>query len=122
LDYLFHILIILQDPPILYFSHCLTSESYSGLHNGKNCNGEAKPALADEHPWHQHPAELALEKVLRNMSKPVHLLNVTRMSELRKDAHPSVYGAGGHRGMDCTHWCLAGVPDTWNQLLYAELI
>ncbi|XP_062153732.1 protein trichome birefringence-like 41 [Alnus glutinosa] len=98
------------------------SESYRGLHNGKNCNGEVKPALADKHPWHQHPAELALEKVLRNMSKPVHLLNVTRMSVLRKDAHPSVYGVGGHRGMDCTHWCLAGVPDTWNQLLYAELI
>ncbi|GLT71535.1 hypothetical protein SLA2020_435460 [Shorea laevis] len=99
------------------------NSSSSGLHNGKNCNGEAKPTLADPHPIrHQHPAELVLEKVLRNMSKPVHLLNVTGLSKQRKDAHPSVYGTGGHRGMDCTHWCLAGVPDTWNQLLYAELI
>ncbi|CAI5485332.1 unnamed protein product [Closterium sp. Naga37s-1] len=23
---------------------------------------------------------------------------------------------------DCVHWCLPGVPDTWNELLYAELI
>ncbi|KAE8022365.1 hypothetical protein FH972_008168 [Carpinus fangiana] len=96
--------------------------SYWGLHNGKNCNGETKPALVDLHPRRQHPAELVLERVLRSMSKPVHLLNVTRLSEQRKDGHPSVYGVGGHRGMDCTNWCLAGVPDTWNQLLYTELI
>ncbi|KAK4439095.1 protein trichome birefringence-like 41 [Sesamum alatum] len=26
------------------------------------------------------------------------------------------------KGNDCSHWCLAGVPDTWNELLYAILI
>ncbi|CAI5972322.1 unnamed protein product [Closterium sp. NIES-65] len=35
-------------------------------------------------------------------------------------------GAGGVRvgGMtrDCVHWCLPGVPDTWNELLYADLL
>ncbi|KAL2898366.1 Protein trichome birefringence-like 2 [Bienertia sinuspersici] len=24
--------------------------------------------------------------------------------------------------MDCNHWCIAGVPDTWNQLLYTTLL
>uniref|UniRef100_A0A804NG18 Trichome birefringence-like N-terminal domain-containing protein n=1 Tax=Zea mays TaxID=4577 RepID=A0A804NG18_MAIZE len=28
----------------------------------------------------------------------------------------------GHPGNDCSHWCLAGVPDTWNQILYASLL
>lgn len=69
-----------------------------------------------------HPAEVVVERVLRSISNPVHLLNVTTLSQLRKDGHPSVYGHGGHRDMDCSHWCLAGVPDTWNQLLYASLI
>lgn len=77
-----------------------------------------------KYPGGPHPAELVLERVLRAMSKPVYLLNITTMSLLRKDGHPSVYGLGGnkHEVMDCSHWCLAGVPDTWNMLLYAALI
>uniref|UniRef100_A0A2N9I1Q6 Trichome birefringence-like C-terminal domain-containing protein n=1 Tax=Fagus sylvatica TaxID=28930 RepID=A0A2N9I1Q6_FAGSY len=98
------------------------SSYWPGNHIGTNCKGETTPIFAPGYPSRQHPAELVVENVLRTISKPVHLLNVTRLSQLRKDAHPSVYGLGGHLGMDCTHWCLAGVPDTWNQLLYAELI
>jgi hypothetical protein len=56
------------------------------------------------------------------MSNPVHLLNITTLSQLRKDGHPSIYtGHGGHNN-DCSHWCLPGVPDTWNILLYVSLI
>ncbi|KAF8394437.1 hypothetical protein HHK36_020645 [Tetracentron sinense] len=52
------------------------------------------------------------------------LLNVTNMTSRRKDGHSSLYymGPGGpaplHR-QDCSHWCLPGVPDAWNELLYA---
>jgi len=60
--------------------------------------------------------------VLRNMKVSVTLLDVTALSQLRKDGHPSIYGSGGKEGNDCSHWCLAGVPDTWNELLYATLI
>ncbi|XP_021825090.1 protein trichome birefringence-like 43 [Prunus avium] len=86
-----------------------------------NCNAQSKPLSGPDYPGKAHPAEEVVEKVLRSMSKPVHLLDVTTLSQLRKDGHPSVYGLGGHRGMDCSHWCLAGVPDTWNVLLYAAL-
>ncbi|KAL6193676.1 hypothetical protein ACLB2K_034760 [Fragaria x ananassa] len=87
-----------------------------------NCTAESEPLLqaGSEYP-RAHPAEQVAEKVLGSMSKPARLLNVTRLSELRKDGHPSVYGLGGRRGLDCTHWCLSGVPDTWNVLLYAAL-
>ncbi|KAI4308049.1 hypothetical protein L6164_031167 [Bauhinia variegata] len=86
------------------------------------CKGQVRPVRGSVYPGGPHPAELVLERVLRAMSTPVYLLNITTLSQLRKDAHPSVYGHGGHRDMDCSHWCLAGVPDTWNELLYAALI
>ncbi|XP_022740503.1 protein trichome birefringence-like 43 [Durio zibethinus] len=93
-----------------------------GEPNAKNCAGQTKPISGGNYPGGKHPAELVVEKVLRSMSKPVYLLNVTTLSQLRKDGHPSVFGHGGHRDMDCSHWCLPGVPDTWNELLYAALI
>ncbi|XP_031382977.1 protein trichome birefringence-like 43 [Punica granatum] len=87
-----------------------------------HCSGQTEPLLGSGYPGGPHPAEVVLEKIIGSMSKPANLLKVTKLSQLRKDGHPSVYGFGGHRGMDCTHWCLAGVPDTWNELLYAALI
>ncbi|KAK2996658.1 hypothetical protein RJ639_026226 [Escallonia herrerae] len=47
------------------------------------------------------------------------------MSSRRKDGHASVYYLGSKSGpaslhrQDCSHWCLPGVPDSWNELLYA---
>ncbi|CAK7324794.1 unnamed protein product [Dovyalis caffra] len=94
--------------------------------NAKNCEGQKEPFFNKrgnyKYPAGPHPAQLVVEKVIGAMSKPVHLLDVTTLSQLRKDGHPSVYGHGGHRDLDCSHWCLAGVPDTWNQLLYAALL
>ncbi|KAJ8749377.1 hypothetical protein K2173_018867 [Erythroxylum novogranatense] len=97
--------------------------------NAKNCGGQTQALKGGNnyvYPGGPHPAEVVLEKVVGGigMSKAlvqVHLLNITSLSQLRKDAHPSVYGHGGHNDMDCTHWCLPGLPDTWNQLLYAAL-
>ncbi|CAG7882379.1 unnamed protein product [Brassica rapa] len=43
----------------------------------------------------------------------------------RKDAHPSRYrepGTPEDAPQDCSHWCLPGVPDTWNEILYAQLL
>ncbi|KAA3463328.1 protein trichome birefringence-like 13 [Gossypium australe] len=49
----------------------------------------------------------------------VHILDITRMSEFRADAHPST--AGGKKHDDCMHWCLPGVTDTWNDLFVTHL-
>ncbi|KAK9922706.1 hypothetical protein M0R45_031158 [Rubus argutus] len=32
-----------------------------------------------------------------------------------------VMQSGQHSSTDCSHWCLPGLPDTWNDLLYAAL-
>ncbi|KAI3879777.1 hypothetical protein MKX03_000396 [Papaver bracteatum] len=90
--------------------------------SGKNCFEEKKPLFGSIYPIGEHPAQMVLKDVLNLEAKTVKLLDVTFLSQLRKDAHPSVYGIGGHRASDCSHWCLAGVPDTWNQLLYASLV
>lgn len=63
------------------------------------------------------PALAILKKVIAEITNPITLLDITNLSLLRKDGHPSEYGLG-ERTMDCSHWCLAGVPDTWNQILY----
>ncbi|XP_031741994.1 protein trichome birefringence-like 38 [Cucumis sativus] len=86
----------------------------------RNCFKETSPINGSTYPGGLPAASLTLEKVLSEVSKPIQVLNITTLSQLRKDAHPSSYN--GFRGMDCTHWCIAGLPDTWNQLLYATLI
>ncbi|XP_020209084.1 protein trichome birefringence-like 43 isoform X1 [Cajanus cajan] len=95
-----------------------------GQPSARFCEGQTVPVFGFEYPGGTHPAELVLEKVLGGMSKSKHvyLLNITTLSQMRKDGHPSVYGHGGHRDMDCSHWCLPGLPDTWNLLLYAALL
>nr|GMC72701.1 protein trichome birefringence-like 43 [Ipomoea batatas] len=84
----------------------------------KTCIGEKLPNTKEGCTL---PAEDVLEGVLKNMTKLVYLLDITRLSQIRPDGHPSVYGVGGHSSPDCTHWCLPGVPDAWNQLLYSAI-
>ncbi|EMS65860.1 hypothetical protein TRIUR3_17105 [Triticum urartu] len=48
-------------------------------------------------------------------------------SHFRIDGHPSVYGSKAgdltaSSTQDCSHWCLPGVPDTWNELLFYHLV
>ncbi|KAL3522449.1 hypothetical protein ACH5RR_015283 [Cinchona calisaya] len=86
----------------------------------KNCYGEQQPLSGSTYPAGAPPAVAVVKRILSSIQKPVFLLDITTLSQLRKDAHPSSY-SGEHSGVDCSHWCLAGLPDTWNQLLYAAL-
>lgn len=88
----------------------------------KTCKQETRPVNGFKYPGGAHPAQVVADKVLNNMAKRVYLLNLTELSQMRKDGHPSIYGHGGRQGIDCTHWCLPGLPDTWNQLFYTTLV
>ncbi|EYU38242.1 hypothetical protein MIMGU_mgv1a026393mg, partial [Erythranthe guttata] len=104
-------------------THYNGSEWNNAASKGATCNGESQPVSGEVYPGGAPPAVAVVKGVLSNMSRvAVGLLDVTSLSELRKDGHPSVYGIGGLKGNDCSHWCLAGVPDTWNYLLYAILV
>lgn len=84
----------------------------------KNCVGQKQPLFGSTYPGGLPPAVAVLKSALSKITKPVTLLDITTLSLLRKDGHPSIYGLGGQTAMDCSHWCLAGVPDTWNEILY----
>ncbi|KAJ4959220.1 hypothetical protein NE237_026331 [Protea cynaroides] len=88
----------------------------------ENCKGQTEPVSGSTYPGGPLPGVSLVKDVLSKMSTPVDLLDVTTLSQLRKDGHPSVYVGAGQTGLDCSHWCLAGVPDTWNQLLYASFV
>ncbi|KAL5065774.1 hypothetical protein RYX36_027511 [Vicia faba] len=52
----------------------------------------------------------------------VKLLDITGPSQLRDEGHISRYSLTAKPGMqDCLHWCLPGVPDTWNEMLFAQI-
>ncbi|XP_055960729.1 protein trichome birefringence-like 41 isoform X2 [Mercurialis annua] len=84
----------------------------------KSCVREEEPVSGSTYPGGLPLAVDVLKSVLQKTKKPVKLLDITLMSLLRKDGHPSIYGLGGPSAMDCSHWCLAGVPDIWNEILY----
>ncbi|PPS12183.1 hypothetical protein GOBAR_AA08467 [Gossypium barbadense] len=52
----------------------------------------------------------------------VKLLDITAISELRDEAHMSGYSIRPTQSVnDCLHWCLPGVPDSWNEILIAQI-
>lgn len=87
----------------------------------QSCAREMQPFFGLRYPAGTPMASVVVNKVFSRIRVPVYLLDVTTLSQYRKDGHPSYYG-GYHSGLDCSHWCLPGLPDTWNQLLYAALI
>ncbi|KAH1216279.1 hypothetical protein AAZX31_13G086000 [Glycine max] len=97
--------------------------------SGGSCYGETEPAFNGS-ILNNYPLKMkVVEEVIRGMKVPVKLLNVTKLTNFRKDGHPSVFGKntmGGRkvstRKQDCSHWCLPGVPDAWNELIYATLV
>ncbi|CAL5085133.1 unnamed protein product [Urochloa decumbens] len=100
--------------------------------NSGGCAAETVPELNTSrialHLWPGvlNPTFEAPTKNLHSEHQKLHLLNVTLMTAQRRDGHPSVYNASpppaGQRRADCSHWCLPGVPDAWNELLYALII
>lgn len=102
--------------------------------SGGNCHTETLPdlvpSLVPTHTWTRYNIfdEVFLGHSNASSAKVVDILNVTMMSARRKDGHSSLYYLGPFLGpaplhrQDCSHWCLPGVPDTWNELLYALLL
>lgn len=84
------------------------------------------PVLSEPHfdTFLEVLAEHSNESHLRKLD----VLNITDMTSRRKDGHPSIYylgprnGPASFRHQDCSHWCLPGVPDIWNELLYAVFL
>ncbi|MCL7045097.1 hypothetical protein MKW94_030235 [Papaver nudicaule] len=111
--------------------------------NGGGCEKYTLPEADDSklwepnaEPWNNIIISETCEGINRNKKKKssniVEYLNITYLTKPRVDGHPSKYYNGGtpptngtvpnNIPQDCSHWCLPGVPDTWNHLLYAHLL
>ncbi|XP_026460940.1 protein trichome birefringence-like 33 isoform X1 [Papaver somniferum] len=114
-------------------SHGRSSE-WGGDTDG-NCYNQTSP-IEDPSYWgfgSRKSIMRVIEDVFSKSKVPITFLNITQLSEYRKDAHTSIYKnqwkpltpeqlANPVHYADCTHWCLPGLQDTWNELLYAKLL
>ena len=108
----------------------MCSPSEWNENNGHHCYNQTEPVAFEGYtPPVPHQVPIVKE-VVRSMRFPVTLMDITELSQFRKDGHPSVYSnvfnneekKHPDKFGDCSHWCLPGVPDTWNELLYATLL
>ncbi|XP_050379631.1 protein trichome birefringence [Argentina anserina] len=117
----------------MVFFRGYSASHFSGgqWNSGGQCDSETVPIFNETYLRPYLPKMLVLEKVLKNMKHHITYLNITRMTDFRKDGHPSIYRKQKYSQaekksptsfQDCSHWCLPGVPDTWNEVLYAELL
>ncbi|KAG6603580.1 Protein trichome birefringence-like 3, partial [Cucurbita argyrosperma subsp. sororia] len=106
-----------------------------GRVNGSKCFNETKP-IRNRNFWGSGSDKgmmSVVSKIVNKMKVPVTFINITQLSDYRIDAHSSIFTETGGklltaeqkadplRHADCIHWCLPGVPDTWNQILFAHL-
>ncbi|XP_031398180.1 protein trichome birefringence-like 34 [Punica granatum] len=112
------------------------AEDWGGF-TGQNCYQETE-LITKEDYWGSG-SNLAMMRVvetvindLRARGVTIQVLNITQLSEYRKEAHPAIHRkqyrplkeeqlANPMSYADCMHWCLPGVPDVWNELLYAHI-
>uniref|UniRef100_A0A0D9X2C4 Uncharacterized protein n=1 Tax=Leersia perrieri TaxID=77586 RepID=A0A0D9X2C4_9ORYZ len=105
------------------------SPAHTRFSRSGSCAMETTPELNSSRiSLHQWPGMLnpAFEQSKSGTAAAAKLqvLNVTMMAAQRRDGHPSVYNVAAAAGQraDCSHWCLPGVPDAWNELLYAMIL
>ncbi|XP_061993035.1 protein trichome birefringence-like 2 [Rosa rugosa] len=116
---------------VFFRGYAYTHYSNGQWNSGGHCHKETEPIFNEAH-LSKYPSKMrTVESVLQGMKTPVTYLNISRLTDYRKDAHPSIYRMeyktkeeeiAAERSQDCNHWCLPGVPDTWNELLYASLL
>ncbi|GAB2266894.1 hypothetical protein Dimus_001883 [Dionaea muscipula] len=110
---------------VLFRGYSASHFSGGQWNSGGQCDSETLPIRNEDYlsgyPWKMK----VLESVIRGMKTHIAYLNITRMTDYRKDAHPSIYRKQNLsdeerrsplRFQDCSHWCLPGVPDSWNEL------
>ncbi|KAF2307752.1 hypothetical protein GH714_031476 [Hevea brasiliensis] len=107
---------------VVFFRGYSASHFSGGQWNsGGACDNEVEPIKNAKYLTEYPPKMLVLEKVLRGMKTHVTYLNVTQMTDYRKDGHPSIFRKQNLSPeerkspllyQDCSHWCLPGVPDT----------
>ncbi|KAK2977482.1 hypothetical protein RJ640_016110 [Escallonia rubra] len=116
---------------VIFRGYSVTHFRGGQWNSGGQCHKETEPIFNNTH-LAKYPSKMrVLDYVLEEMRTSPIYLNISRLTDYRKDGHPSIYRMeyktveeqiAAERSQDCSHWCLPGVPDTWNELLYASLM
>lgn len=116
---------------VIFRGYSVTHFKGGQWNSGGKCHNESEPIFNETFLAKYPPKMKIVEDVLKQMKTPVIYMNISRLTDFRKDGHPSIFRmeykteeeriAAVH-SQDCSHWCLPGVPDTWNELLYASLL
>lgn len=99
------------------------------------CYNETRPKKYDSYELGSAKSLVGvIERLIKGIKTlQVKYLNITKLSEYRIDAHPSIYTTESNSltkklednrsgFLDCSHWCLPGLPDTWNRLLCFNIL
>ncbi|GLT66692.1 hypothetical protein SLA2020_390450 [Shorea laevis] len=117
---------------VLFRTHSTVHFRGGDWNSGGGCHLERLPDLgllpASSDIHFKTLSDMLTERTKESQVMKLDLLKVTNMTSRRKDGHASIYYNGPETGpaslhrQDCSHWCLPGVPDSWNELLYALLL
>ncbi|OMO56084.1 hypothetical protein COLO4_35784 [Corchorus olitorius] len=90
------------------------------LDQSRNCNDTAPFLTVGSEVIQQESSDKIVENAVKGTR--INILDITALSDMRHEAHKSQYHVFGTSAYyDCLHWCLPGIPDTWNELLAAQL-
>ncbi|XP_068638134.1 protein trichome birefringence-like 14 [Aristolochia californica] len=110
-----------QHPKLKAFLRSISPRHFvnGDWNTGGSCDNTT-PLAGGSEVVKEESADPIAEAAVRGTS--VKLLDITAISQLRDECHISKYSAKSAEGVhDCLHWCLPGVPDTWNELLAAQV-
>ncbi|KAG2301061.1 hypothetical protein Bca52824_029712 [Brassica carinata] len=100
---------------------------------GGNCNNTVPLSRGSEIRGDDGSVDATVESALNGTR--IKILDITALSELRDEAHISGSKLKPRKPKkvtsnvtstaptvnDCLHWCLPGIPDTWNELFIAQI-
>lgn len=88
--------------------------------NRNSCKVTRRPWLKTKGRDRSRISDIIID-VVKKMMTPVTVLHVTPMGAFRSDAHVGTW-SDNPSVPDCSHWCLPGVPDTWNEILLSMML
>jgi len=98
---------------------------------GGNCNNTVPLSRGSEITGDDGSIDATVESAVNGTR--IKILDITALSELRDEAHISGSKLKPRKPKkasnvtstptinDCLHWCLPGIPDTWNELFIAQI-
>ncbi|OIV97351.1 hypothetical protein TanjilG_07103 [Lupinus angustifolius] len=110
-----------KHPGLKVFFRSISPRHFVGgeWNTGGSCDNTTPMSVGKEILWEESTDQVAAHAV---KGTGIKLLDITALSHLRDEGHISRFSISAKPGVhDCLHWCLPGIPDTWNEILFAQI-